>query len=228
MEVLFMRAIIGAVLVAVGASTVQAADVSTREAERIREAATVLNEIHAVPDKDIPQELWTRAECVIVVPSLKKAAFLIGGEYGKGLMSCRHSGEWSAPIFMQVGKGSWGLQIGAQSIDLVLLVMNASGMEKMLRNKVSLGAEASIAAGPVGRDARAATDAQMKTEILSYSRTQGLFAGINLSGGVVKPDVEDNADLYGSKASPRDVVMGGTEKAPAVTEPFMTALKRGR
>ena len=222
-----MRALIGAVLVAVGASTVQAADVSTREAERIREAATVLNEIHAVPDKDIPQELWTRAECVIVVPSLKKAAFLIGGEYGKGLMSCRHSGEWSAPIFMQVGKGSWGLQIGAQSIDLVLLVMNASGMEKMLRNKVSLGAEASIAAGPVGRDARAATDAQLKAEILSYSRTQGLFAGVNLSGGVVKPDVEDNADLYGSKASPRDVVMGGTVKAPAVTEPFMTALKRG-
>jgi len=222
-----MRALIGAVLLAVGASTVQAADVSTRQAERIREAATVLNEIHAVPDKDIPQELWTRAECVIVVPSLKKAAFVIGGEYGKGLMSCRHSGEWSAPIFMQVGKGSWGLQIGAQSIDLVLLVMNASGMEKMLRNKVSLGAEASIAAGPVGRDARAATDAQMKTEILSYSRTQGLFAGINLSGGVVKPDVEDNADLYGSKASPRDVVMRGTVKAPAVTEPFMTALKRG-
>jgi lipid-binding SYLF domain-containing protein len=215
----------GAVLVAVGASTVQGADLSTKESERIREAATVLKEIHAVPDKDIPQELWSRAECVIVVPSLKKAAFVIGGEYGKGLMSCRHSGEWSAPIFMQVGKGSWGLQIGAQSIDLVLLVMNASGMEKMLRNKVSLGAEASIAAGPVGRDARAATDAQMKAEILSYSRTQGLFAGINLSGGVVRPDVEDNADLYGPQVSPRDVVMAGTVKPPAVTEPFMTALK---
>jgi len=223
-----MRALIGAVLLAVGASTVQAADVSTRQAERIREAATVLNEIHAVPDKDIPQELWTRAECVIVVPSLKKAAFVVGGEYGKGLMSCRHSGEWSAPIFMQVGKGSWGLQIGAQTIDLVLLVMNASGMEKMLRNKVSLGAEASIAAGPIGRDARAATDAQMKAEILSYSRAQGLFAGINFSGGVVKPDVDDNKDLYGSKASARDVVMGGTVKAPAATDAFMTALKRGQ
>jgi len=223
-----MRALIGAVLLAVGASTVQAADVSTRQAERIREAATVLNEIHAVPDKDIPQELWTRAECVIVVPSLKKAAFVVGGEYGKGLMSCRHSGEWSAPIFMQVGKGSWGLQIGAQTIDLVLLVMNASGMEKMLRNKVSLGAEASIAAGPIGRDARAATDAQMKAEILSYSRAQGLFAGINFSGGVVKPDVDDNQDLYGSKASARDVVMGGTVKAPAATDAFMTALKRGQ
>ena len=223
-----MRALIGAVLLAVGASTVQAADVSTRQAERIREAATVLNEIHAVPDKDIPQELWTRAECVIVVPSLKKAAFVVGGEYGKGLMSCRHSGEWSAPIFMQVGKGSWGLQIGAQTIDLVLLVMNASGMEKTLRNKVSLGAEASIAAGPIGRDARAATDAQMKAEILSYSRTQGLFAGLNFSGGVVKPDVDDNKDLYGSKASARDVVMGGTVKAPAATDAFMTALKRGQ
>src|SRR5438034_4315621 len=159
-----MRALIGTVLLAVGASTVPAADVSTRQAERIREAATVLNEIHAVPDKDIPQELWTRAACVIVVPGLKKAAFVVGGEYGKGLMSCRKGGEWSAPVFMELGKGSWGLQIGAQSIDLVLLVTNQRGMEKLLQNKVSLGAEASIAAGPVGRDARAATDAQRKAE----------------------------------------------------------------
>ena len=187
----------------------------------------VLREIHAVPDKDVPQELWDKAECVIVVPGLKKAAFVIGGEYGKGLMSCRHNGEWSAPVFMEVGKGSWGLQIGAQSIDLVLLVMNASGMEKMLRNKVTLGAEASIAGGPVGRDARAATDAQMKAEILSYSRTQGLFAGVNLSGGVVKPDTDDNTDLYGPNVPARDVVMGTSVKAPAVTEPFMAALRRG-
>src|SRR5438477_3594326 len=187
-----------------------ATELSTKATNRIRSAATILKEIHAVPDKDIPQELWDRAECVIVVPGLKKAAFVIGGEYGKGLMSCRHSGDWGAPVFMQVGKGSWGLQIGAQSIDLVLLVMNANGMEKMLRNKVSLGAEASVAAGPVGRDARAATDAQMKAEILSYSRTQGLFAGINLSGGVVRPDMDDNADLYGKNVSPRDVVMGAT------------------
>jgi lipid-binding SYLF domain-containing protein len=127
---------------------------------------------------------------------------------------------------MQLEKGSWGLQIGAQSIDLVLLVMNASGVEKMLRNKVTLGAEASVAAGPVGRDARAATDAQMKAEILSYSRTQGLFAGVNLSGGVLKPDTDDNTDLYGPKVSARDVVMGTTVKAPVQTEPFMNALKR--
>jgi lipid-binding SYLF domain-containing protein len=219
-----LTVITGAMVVAVSASTVLAADISTKESKRIQEAATVLAEIHAVPDKDVPQELWDRAECVIVVPGLLKAAFVFGGEYGKGLMSCRHEGNWTAPIFMQIGKGSWGLQIGAQSIDLVLLVMNKSGMEKMLRNRVTLGAEASVAAGPVGRDARAATDAQLKVEILSYSRTQGLFAGINLSGGVVKADADDNADLYGS-TPPRDVVMGSTVQPPAATEPFMNALR---
>ena len=202
------------------------AGLSTKEEKRIEEAATVLIDLHKAPDKDIPQELWDKAECVIVVPGLKKGAFVFGGEYGKGLMSCRHNGAWSAPIFMQIGKGSWGLQIGAQSIDLVLLVMNASGMEKMLRNKVTLGAEASIAAGPVGRDARAATDAQLKAEILSYSRAQGLFAGINLSGGIVRADDDDNADLYGKNVSSRDVVMGGTVKSPASVEPFMAALRR--
>src|ERR1041384_1193357 len=176
----------------------EARSLSTAETKRIQEAAQVLKDIHAVPDKDVPQELWNKAACVIVVPGLKKAAFVIGGEYGKGLMSCRHGEAWSAPVFMQVGKGSWGLQIGAQSIDLVLLVMNESGMQKMLKNKVSLGAEASIAGGPVGRDARAATDAQLKAEILSYSRAQGLFAGINISGGVVRADETDNADLYGA------------------------------
>jgi lipid-binding SYLF domain-containing protein len=221
-----MRAAIAAVVLSVTITSVQAADLSTREVSRVQEAAVVLKEIHGVPDKDIPQDLWDRAACVMVVPGLKKAAFIVGGEYGKGLMSCRHNGDWGAPIFMQVGKGSWGLQIGAQSIDLVLLVMNANGMEKMLRNKVSLGAEASVAAGPVGRDARAATDAQMKAEVLSYSRTQGLFAGINLSGGVVRADLDDNADLYGKGSTPRDVVMEGTVKAPAITDTFMAALRR--
>jgi lipid-binding SYLF domain-containing protein len=201
------------------------ADLSTAQAKRIQEAAAVLREIHAAPDKDVPQELWDRAKCVIVVPSLKKAAFVVGGEYGKGLMSCRKGGEWTAPVFMEIGKGSWGLQIGAQSIDLVLLVMNDRGMEKLLQDKVSLGAEASVAAGPVGRDARAGTDAQMNAEILSYSRTQGLFAGVNLSGGVVRPDKEDNHDLYGKDVVPRDVLTG-TMTPPAAAEPFMSALRR--
>ena len=221
-----MRVLCRAVIVGLFATTASAGELSTKETKRVQEAATVLREIHAVPDKDIPQDLWEKSECVIVVPGLKKAAFIVGGEYGNGLMSCKQNGGWSAPVFMQVGKGSWGLQIGAQSIDLVLLVMNKTGMEKMLKNKVSLGAEASVAAGPVGRDARAATDAQLTAEILSYSRTQGLFAGINLSGGVVRPNVDENVDLYGKDVSPRDVVIGGTTKAPTATEPFMMALRR--
>jgi SH3 domain-containing YSC84-like protein 1 len=208
------------------AGNVLGAQASTKESKRIEEAATVLSEIHSVPDKDIPQDLWDKAACVLVVPSLKKAAFVVGGEYGKGLMSCRHQGAWSAPVFMQVGKGSWGLQIGAQSIDLVLLVMNESGMEKLLGNKVSLGAEASIAGGPIGRDARAATDAQLKAEILSYSRTQGLFAGVNLSGGVVKADPDDNQGLYGANVTPKAVLLDGAVAPPSVTEPFMVELRR--
>ncbi len=208
------------------ASGVLAAQVSTKESKRIEEAATVLKEIHSVPDKDIPQDLWDKAACVLVVPSLKKAAFVVGGEYGKGLMSCRHNAEWTAPVFMQIGKGSWGLQIGAQSIDLVLLVMNETGMQKLLGNKVSLGAEASIAGGPIGRDARAATDAQLKAEILSYSRTQGLFAGVNLSGGVVKADPDDNQDLYGSSVTPKNVLIDGSVAAPAVMQSFMEELRK--
>jgi len=221
-----MRKVCGALALVVAGSVALAAEVSTGEAKRIQEAGAVLNEIHAVPDKDIPQDLWDKAACVVVVPSLKKAAFVVGGEYGKGLMSCRRGGQWSAPVFMELQKGSWGLQIGAQSIDLVLLVMNERGMQKLLNNKVTLGAEASVAAGPVGRDARAATDGQLNAEILSYSRTQGLFAGINLSGGVLKPDPDDNKDLYGKDVAIEDVITKGTVNAPAATGPFLQALRR--
>jgi lipid-binding SYLF domain-containing protein len=201
------------------------AEINDKLKSRIDEAATVLTEIHGAPDKDVPKELWDRATCVIVVPSLKKAAFVFGGEYGKGLMSCRKGSAWSAPVFMRLEKGSWGLQIGAQSIDLVLLVNSERGMKKLLGNKVTLGAEASVAAGPVGRDARAATDAQMNAEILSYSRAQGLFAGINLSGGVLRPDSDDNEDVYGKKMTSESILIGNTP-APAATQPFMKALIR--
>ncbi len=213
-------------LMTVSANGVLYGQASIKESRRIEEAATVLKEIHSVPDKDIPQDLWDKAACVLVVPSLKKAAFVVGGEYGKGLMSCHHNGEWTAPIFMQIGKGSWGLQFGAQSIDLVLLVMNETGMQKLLGNKVSLGAEASIAGGPIGRDARAATDAQLKAEILSYSRTQGLFAGVNLSGGVVKADPDDNQDLYGASVTPKNVLIEASVAAPGVMQPFMEELRK--
>ncbi len=214
------------ILLALAASTALAFGLSDKLKDRIANAADVLTELHATPDKDIPKELWDRAACVIVIPSVKKGALVFGAEYGKGLMSCQRGGSWSAPVFMELQKGSWGLQIGGQSIDLVLLVNNERGMKKLLGNKVTLGAEASVAAGPVGRDARAATDAQMKAEILSYSRTQGLFAGINLSGGVLKPDPDDNEDLYGRKVAAADVVATDKVSAPAATAAFMKALQR--
>jgi lipid-binding SYLF domain-containing protein len=221
-----MRHIIGAALIGALATIPLSAALSTTAQERIREAATVLTELHRAPDQDVPLDFWNRAACVIVVPGMKKAAFIFGGEYGKGLMSCRRDGAWSPPVFMEIGKGSWGLQVGAQSIDLVLLVMNDKGVEKLLRNRVSLGAEASIAAGPVGRDARAATDAQMQAEILSYSRTQGVFAGINLSGGVVRADESDNSDLYGKGISARAVLLEKRVQLPGIARPFVEALKR--
>jgi SH3 domain-containing YSC84-like protein 1 len=223
-----MRAVFGTVAMAIvmAATSASAADLSKSLSDRIQEAATTLQQIHAVPDKDIPQDLWDKAECAIVIPNLKKAAFVIGGEYGKGLMSCRRNGAWGAPIFMEMQKGSWGFQIGAESVDLVLLVMNPEGASKMLRNKVSLGADASVAGGPVGRSAHAATDAQMKSEVLSWSRAQGLFAGIDLSGGVLKPDTDDNAALYGKNVSAESIVQGGKATPPAATQAFMNALKR--
>jgi lipid-binding SYLF domain-containing protein len=197
------------------------------EVERFGKAANVLNELKATPDGGIPEDLWKKAECVLVIPSMKKAAFLIGGETGSGVMSCRHAGGWSAPVFMHLAKGSVGLQIGAQEVDLVLLVMNQGGVDKLLRNKVSLGADASLAAGPVGRSANAATDAQLKAEMLAYSRAQGLFAGIDLSGGALEPDADANARAYGSGVTARAIVDGGQKIAtPAGARPFVSALGR--
>lgn len=218
-----MRRVIIGFALAAAASVPLIAD--RDDVERIAKAAQVLSELNSTPDKDIPNDLWSKAACVVVVPDLKKAAFVFGGEYGRGLISCRRNGGWTAPAFMRLHKGSWGLQVGAQEIDLVLLVMNEKGMEKLLNNKVTLGAEASVAAGPVGRDARAATDAQLSAEILSYSRAQGLFAGINISGGVMQVDEDDNAELYGNAVTARQILRGET-KPPDVAEPLMAALRR--
>jgi lipid-binding SYLF domain-containing protein len=221
-----MRKLMAALVLAAMVVTPLSAALSTSEVKRIGEAAAVLRELHAAPDQDVPLDLWAKASCVIVIPGLKKAAFIVGGEYGKGLMSCRHDGAWSPPVFMRLGKGSWGLQFGAQTIDLVLLVMNDKGVDKLLHNRVSLGAEASVAAGPVGRDARAATDVQLQAEILSYSRTQGIFAGVNLSGGVLNDDEDDNADLYGKGISARQILLEGRVQLPGVAREFVDALKR--
>jgi len=209
------------------ASNAAFAALSKDEVTRLKEAATIIGDLRDAPDKGIPQELWKKAECVVVIPSMKKAAFVVGGEYGSGVMSCRNAGEWSAPVFMQLAKGSWGLQIGAAQTDLVLLVMNRKGIDKLLQDKVTLGADASVAGGPVGRTGTAATDAQMKAEMLSYSRTQGLFAGIDLSGGVLKPDKNADTRAYGSTASAREIINGtAATKAPAEARAFLSALAR--
>ena len=197
------------------------------EAKRLSESAAVLQELHGQSDKGIPEDLWNKAQCVIVIPSIKKGAFIIGGEYGKGVMSCRTGNNWSAPVFMQIEKGSVGFQIGGEAIDLVMLLMNRRGLEKLLQDKVSLGTDASISAGPVGRTGSAATDAQLHAEMLAYSRSQGLFAGIDLSGGVLKPDGDANKNAYGPDVSVHDVVTGTRKVAKLdAAAPFMTALKQ--
>ncbi len=193
---------------------------SQNEQKRVEAAAGVLRDM-----TNIPPDVWQRANCIVVIPSVKKAAFMFGGEYGKGVASCRTPNGWSAPAFFELEKGSWGLQIGGESIDLVLMVMNQSGIEHLLQDKVALGANGSLAGGPIGRNASAETDAQLHAEMLSYSRSQGLFAGIDLTGGVLKPDKDSNTDAYGENVSARDLLLTHTVKAPAGTRPFLTALR---
>jgi lipid-binding SYLF domain-containing protein len=176
--------------------------------KRLNEAATVFSEIMATPDKGIPQDMLGNAHCIVIVPSLKTAAFLVGGKYGKGYVSCRSKSGigWSAPGTVRIEGGSVGFQIGGSTTDLIMLVMNARGADKLLSSKFTLGAEGSVAAGPVGRTATAQTDAQMHAEILSWSRSQGLFAGLALEGATLRQDLDDNATLHGKKLENREIV----------------------
>ena len=176
--------------------------------KRLDEATAVFSEVMATPDKGIPQEMLANAHCIVIVPGLKTGAFLVGGKYGKGYLSCRSkSGPgWSAPGTVRIEGGSFGFQIGGSKTDLIMLVMNERGADKLLSSKFTLGAEGSVAAGPVGRTATAQTDAQMHAEILSWSRSQGLFAGLALEGATLRQDLDDNATLYGSKLENRTIV----------------------
>ena len=208
-------------------ATTAFAQLKQSDMEKLNEAATVLGEIRNAPDSGIPDSIWNKAQCVVVIPNLKKAGFIVGGEHGSGVMSCKHASAWGPPVFMELTKGSAGLQAGVQSVDLVLVVMNQSGVEKLLRNKVTLGGDASIAAGPVGRSASAATDGQLSAEMLSYSRAKGLFAGIDLSGGSLNPDASKNERAYGPGASARDIALGTTRvKMSAAQQAFTDALGR--
>jgi len=176
--------------------------------KRLDEAAAVFGEIMATPDKGIPEDMLANAHCIVIVPGLKTAAFVVGGKYGKGYVSCRSkSGPgWSAPGTVRIEGGSVGFQIGGSQTDLIMLVMNERGADKLLSSKFTLGAEGSVAAGPVGRTATAQTDAQMHAEILSWSRSQGLFAGLALEGATLRQDLDDNGILYGKKLENREIV----------------------
>ena len=177
-------------------------------AKRLTEASAVFSEIMATPDKGIPEDLLANAHCIVIVPSLKTGAFVVGGKYGKGYVSCRNKqgAGWSAPGTVRIEGGSVGFQIGGSTTDLIMLVMTQRGAEKLLESKFTLGAEGSVAAGPVGRTATAQTDAQMHAEILSWSRSQGLFAGVALQGATLRQDLDDNATLYGRRLENKQIL----------------------
>ena len=223
-----LATVIAAVTIASSAS----AAIAPGEKARLEAAARIAQDVH----ETIPDEYWNRAHCVLVIPDLKKAALVIGGEYGKGVLSCRAGSfrggapgqGWTAPVFIQMAKGSWGFQAGAEQVDVVLLVMNEDGVQKLLQNKVNLGADASVAAGPVGRHGQVGTDAQLKAEMISYSRAQGLFAGVDLSGGVLRPDEDANRNAYGASATPRSILASREISAPTEAQAFLNALGRGQ
>jgi lipid-binding SYLF domain-containing protein len=194
---------------------------------RLDASADVLTEIMASPDKGIPQDLLDKSACVIIVPGLKKGAFIIGGKYGKGFISCRKDPGpgWSAPAAVRIEGGSFGLQIGGSETDVVMLLMNRSGVKKLLSSKFTLGADAQAAAGPVGRESSAETDAKLHAEILTYSRSRGLFAGISLQGATLRPDDDWNRELYGSGVPNEDIVLG-TTNAPASASKLLAALNK--
>ena len=206
-------------------TTLQAAD--NEPAKRLGQAATVLSEVMAAPDKGIPQDLLQKAHCIVIVPDLKTAAFGVGGKYGKGYLSCRKTSGagWSAPATVRLEGGSVGFQIGGSSTDLIMLVMSEGGADKLLASQFTLGAEGSVAAGPVGRTATAQTDVQMHADILSWSRSQGLFAGVALEGATLRQDLDDNATLYGKKLENKEIVTKGV-RAPKAAARLITLLNR--
>ena len=221
-----MRKTLLAVLAIAVSNAAFAADREIKVDDRLDASAETLTDMMRAADKGIPQDLLDKAHCVVVIPGMKKAGFIFGAKYGRGFAACRRSGSgWSAPAAMRVEGGSVGFQIGASETDVVLLVTNDGGMKHLLSDKFTIGGDATAAAGPIGRDASAQTDAMMKAEMLSYSRSRGLFAGISLEGATLRPDEETNRELYGRDATNREILTGDF-KTPAVAEKFKHALNR--
>jgi len=200
-----------------------------KQEERLKDAQQVFQEIMDTPEKGIPQDLLARAACVAIIPSVKKLALGIGGQHGAGYVLCRRDngkGSWGAPSGYSMSGGSFGLQLGFSATDYVLLIMNADGIKKLLQDKFTLGADASVAAGPVGRNAAAATDAQMTAKVLGYSRNKGLFAGLALNGAVLRPSGDDNEELYGRKMAAKDILLSGKVAPPAAAHGLIQLLMK--
>ena len=216
------------VLVVGSCSFAAAADDQPKESkasDRVQAAAEVLNQIQAAPDSGIPQDILGKAECVAVVPSMLKGGFIVGGKYGRGLASCRTPKGWSTPAFFTITGGSVGFQIGGQAVDLVMLIMNNDGMQHLLTSKVALGADASVAAGPVGRHAEGNTDWKMRAQVLTYSRARGVFAGVSLNGAVLKQDKDSTREFYGHMMTFKAALTGEVEP-PADANAFLTTLAK--
>jgi SH3 domain-containing YSC84-like protein 1 len=207
------------------AGTLFAAEDRDKELERVTSASKVIDEIQAAPDKGIPEEIMSSADCVAVIPSMLKGGFVFGANYGKGIATCRRGNAWSAPAPIRIEGGSWGLQIGGQAVDLVMLVMNQKGMNQLLQSKFKVGADVSAAAGPVGRHAEGTTDWKMRAQVLTYSRARGAFAGITLNGAVLKQDEDDTRALYG-RMIPFATILSGSVPAPTGTQAFLANVAR--
>lgn len=193
--------------------------------QRLSNAKNVVDEIMGTPDKGIPESILAGASCVVVIPSFKKGAFVVGGQYGQGVATCRTPKGWSAPVFVQLAGGSFGFQIGGQSTDLVLVAMNKNGLQHMLQSKFKIGGDAAASAGPVGRNAQAGTDWKLNAEFLTYSRAKGLFAGVDLDGTVLSQNEEDTRTEYGANV-PYTTVLGGAIPAPAAARPFVRTVAK--
>ena len=220
-----LRALVVTVLLAAVAVPAFADSNRQQDIDRIRNSRTAFQQIMSAPDRSIPRELLESAQCIAVIPAEKRLAFIFGGRYGKGLVTCRAGRGWSAPAFLMLGGGSVGFQIGGSSTDIIMIFRNHDGIDHLLSDKFTLGADASAAAGPVGRNAEAATDAEMHAEILTYSRSRGVFAGVSLNGAVVKPDQSGDDALYGARINPKDILDGRTA-VPAVARRLIDSIAR--
>jgi lipid-binding SYLF domain-containing protein len=193
--------------------------------DRLNDSGKVLDELMNTPDNSVPETILAKARCVAVIPSMVKGGFVVGGRHGRGVATCRTGHGWSAPAFLTISGGSWGAQIGVAEVDLVLLFMNENGVNSLLKNNFKIGADASLAAGPIGREAEASTDAKLNSEILAYSRAKGLFAGLELSGAAVRPDEDSNTAFYGHNVNWRET-LSGSVTPPAGANPFLESVRK--